>query len=159
MSEEQRQSSKLWEPKSFDVCKNSAAPIITMLGYSELDIEVSDAGMETMESNDCRGISRKNGDANGVLATTQEEVRFSCKDGQKFINSFTQSISRLCQVSQLYPRTKKQEKSSRVTQKFRFIQSPVEKIIGKLAILKMVLFDELLNKQRATGGVTDVFRW
>jgi len=35
----------------------------------------------------------------------------------------------------------------------------VEKIIGKLAILKMVLFDEPSNKQRATGGVVDVFRW
>jgi len=34
----------------------------------------------------------------------------------------------------------------------------VEKIIGKLAILKMVLFDEPFNKQRATGGVTEVFR-
>ena len=80
MSEERRQSLKLWEPRSFDTCKNAAAPIITMLGYSELDIEVSDAGMETMESNDCREISRKDGDANGMLATTQEETRFSCKD-------------------------------------------------------------------------------
>ena len=70
-----------------------------MLGYSELDIEVSDAGMETMESNDCREISRKDGDANGMLATTQEETRFSCKDGQKFIDLFTQSISGLCWVS------------------------------------------------------------
>jgi len=35
----------------------------------------------------------------------------------------------------------------------------VEKIIGKLAILEMVLLDKLSNKQRATGGVADVFRW
>jgi len=89
--------------------------MIAMLGCSELDTEVSDAGMETTESNDCRGVSRKDGDANGVLATTQEEMRFSCKDGQKFINLFIQSISGLCQVSQLYPRTKEQEESSRVT--------------------------------------------
>ena len=68
MSEEQRQSSKLWEPGSFYVCKNAAAPMIAMLGRSELDIEVSDAGMKTAESNDCRGISRKNRDANSVLA-------------------------------------------------------------------------------------------
>jgi len=34
----------------------------------------------------------------------------------------------------------------------------VEKIMGKLAILEMVLFDELSNKWRATGGVADVFR-
>jgi len=35
----------------------------------------------------------------------------------------------------------------------------VEKIMGKLAISEMVLFDKLSNKQRATGGVMDVFRW
>jgi len=86
-----------------------------MLGHSELDTEVSDAGMETMESNDCRGVSEKNGDTNGVLAVMREGARFSCKDGWKFINIFTQSISGLCQVSQLYPRTKEQEESSGVT--------------------------------------------
>jgi len=62
-------------------------------------------------------------------------------------------------VSQLYPRTKEQEKSSNVTSKSRFIQSPVEKIMDKLTILEMVLFDELSNKRRATRGVVDVFRW
>jgi len=31
-------------------------------------MEVSDAGMETMESDDCREVSKKNRDANGVLA-------------------------------------------------------------------------------------------
>jgi len=35
----------------------------------------------------------------------------------------------------------------------------VEKIMGKLAILGMMLFDGLSNKQRATGGVVDVFKW
>ena len=39
------------------------------------------------------------------------------------------------------------------------MQLPVEKIMGKLAILKMVLFDELSNKQRANGRVADVFKW
>jgi len=115
MSKEQRQSSKLWEPGSFDVCKNTAAPMIVMLGCSELDTEVLDAGMETMESDDCREMSKKNRDANGVLAAIREGARFSCKDGQKFIDLFTQSISGLCQASQLYPRTKEQEESSRVT--------------------------------------------
>ena len=114
MSKEQRQSSKLWEPRSFDACKNAAAPMIVMLGRPELDMEVSDAGMETAESDDCRGVSKKDGDANGVLAATREGARFSCKDGRKFIDPFTQSISGLCWVSQLYPRTKEQEKSSRV---------------------------------------------
>ena len=60
----------MWEPRSFDACKNAAAPMIAMLGRSELDMEVSDAGMETTESNDCRGVSKKDGDANGVLAVT-----------------------------------------------------------------------------------------
>jgi len=114
MSQEQRQSSKLWKPGSFDVCKNAAAPMIAMLGRLELDMEVSNAGMETAESDDCRRVSKKDGDANGVLATTREGARFSCKDGQKFINPFTQSISGLCWVSQLYPKTKEQEESSRV---------------------------------------------
>ena len=60
----------MWEPRSFDACKNAAAPIIAMLGCSELEMEVSVAGMETMESDDCIGMSRKDGDANGVLAMT-----------------------------------------------------------------------------------------
>ena len=68
MSEERRQSSKLWEPGSFDACKNAAVPMIAMLGCLELDTEVLDAGMETVESNDCREVFRKDGDANGVLA-------------------------------------------------------------------------------------------
>ena len=89
--------------------------MIVMLGHSELDMEVSDVDMETAESNDCRRVSKKDRDANGVLAAMQEGARFSCKDGQKFINPFTQSIIGLCWVSQLYPRTKKQEESSRVT--------------------------------------------
>jgi len=70
MSKEQRQSLKLWEPGSFDACKNAAAPMIAMLDHSELDMEVLDAGMETAESDDCRGVSKKDGDANGVLAVT-----------------------------------------------------------------------------------------
>ena len=103
------------EPRSFNACKNAVALMIAMLGHSELDMEISDVGMETVESNNCRGVSKKNRDANGVLATMQEGVRFSCKDGWKFIDLFTQSISRLCQMSQLYPRTKEQKESSGVT--------------------------------------------
>ena len=70
MSEERRQSLKLWKPGSFDVHKNAAAPMIVILGHSELDTEVSNAGMETVESNNCRGVSKKDRDANGVLAAT-----------------------------------------------------------------------------------------
>jgi len=46
---------------SFDVYKNTIAPMIAMLGCSELDMEVSDTGMETVESNDCREMSGKDG--------------------------------------------------------------------------------------------------
>ena len=70
MSEEQRQSSKLWKPRSFDAYKNAATPMIVMLGHLKLDIEVSDAGMEPAESNGCRRMFRKDGNANGILATT-----------------------------------------------------------------------------------------
>ena len=80
--------------------------MIAMLDCSEVDTEVSDVGMETAESDDYRGVSRKDRDINGVLAVMREEARFSCKDGWKFINLFIQSISRLCWVSQLYPKTK-----------------------------------------------------
>ena len=58
----------MWEPGSFDVCKNAAALMIMMLGYLELDMEVLNAGIETTESNDCREVSRKDGDINGMLA-------------------------------------------------------------------------------------------
>jgi len=59
-----------YNTRSFDACKNAAALIIAMLGHLELDIEVLDIGMETAESDDCRGVFRKNGDTNGVLAMT-----------------------------------------------------------------------------------------
>ena len=63
--------------------------MIAMLGRSELDTEVSDAGMETTEFDDCREMSKKDGDTNGMLAAMREGARFSCKDGRKFINPFT----------------------------------------------------------------------
>jgi len=43
-------------------------------------MEVSDASIEIIESDDCRGMFKKDGDANGVLAAMQEGARFSCKD-------------------------------------------------------------------------------
>ena len=63
--------------------------MIAMLDHLKLDTEVLDIGMETMESNDCRGLFKRDRDANGVLATMWEEARFSYKDGQKFIDPFT----------------------------------------------------------------------
>ena len=70
MSEEQRQCSKLLKPRSFDVYKNAAAPMIAILDHSELDMEVSNTGMETAKSNGCREILRNNGDTNDILAMT-----------------------------------------------------------------------------------------
>ena len=58
------------ESGSFDVHKNATALIIVMLGCLEIDIEVSDTGMETANSNDCREMSRDDRDANGMLAMT-----------------------------------------------------------------------------------------
>ena len=63
--------------------------MIVMLDRLELDMEILDVGIEIVESNDCRGMSKKDGDANGVLAVMWEGVRFSCKDGWKFIDPFT----------------------------------------------------------------------
>ena len=60
----------MWESKSFDTCKNATTLMIVMLGCLELNMEVSDVGMETTESNDCKEMSRKNRDTNGVLAVT-----------------------------------------------------------------------------------------
>ena len=81
MFKKQRQSSKLLEPRSFDTHKNTAALMIVMLCCSELDTEISDAGMKTVESNDCKKMSRNDRDTNGMLTTMQEEARFSYKDG------------------------------------------------------------------------------
>jgi len=60
--------------------KNAAIPMIVMFSCLKLDMKISDADMETAESNDCREMSKKNKDANGVLAVTQEGVRFSYKN-------------------------------------------------------------------------------
>jgi len=51
-----------------------------MLGCLELDMEALDTSMETVKSSDCRKMSKNNGNANGMLATMQEEARFSYKD-------------------------------------------------------------------------------
>ena len=56
------------KPGSFDTCKNTVAPMIVMLGCSEIDTEILDAGMETVESNDCKKMSRDDRNINGVLA-------------------------------------------------------------------------------------------
>ena len=39
-----------------------------MSGCSEIDLEILDVGIETVESNDCREVSVANRDTNDVLA-------------------------------------------------------------------------------------------
>jgi len=50
------------------MCKNAVALIIAMLGCSEIDMEISNTGIETTDSNDCRKISRDDEDTNSMLA-------------------------------------------------------------------------------------------
>jgi len=58
----------LLELGSFDMYKKTAASMIVMINFLELDIEVSDNSIETMESNKCREILEDDKDANSVLA-------------------------------------------------------------------------------------------
>jgi len=44
--------------------------MIAMLGHLELDMEVLDADIETVESDDCREMSRNDRNANSMLAMT-----------------------------------------------------------------------------------------
>ena len=44
--------------------------MIAILDYLELDTKISNADMETVEFNDCRGVLRDDKDANSMLATT-----------------------------------------------------------------------------------------
>jgi len=44
--------------------------MIAMLDYLKLDMEISDAGMETAESDNCKVVFKKDKDANSVLAVT-----------------------------------------------------------------------------------------
>jgi len=50
----------LLEPESLDAYINAIVPIIMMLDYSEINIEISNASIETIESDNYRGILRDN---------------------------------------------------------------------------------------------------
>ena len=80
MFKKQRQSWNLLEPRSFDVHKNTAILMIAMLGCSEVDIEVSDTGVETVGFNNYRELLEDNKDANSILAIMWEGAIFSYKD-------------------------------------------------------------------------------
>jgi len=59
---------ELKEFRSFNMYKNAIALIITILCHSEVGIEVSDGGIETIKSDGCRRVSGNDEDTNGVLA-------------------------------------------------------------------------------------------
>ena len=68
------------EPGSFDVCKNIVVLMIVMLDHLELNMEILDADMETMGSDDWREVSEDDRYANSMLAAMQEEARFFYKN-------------------------------------------------------------------------------
>jgi len=57
-------------PRSFDACMNAAVPMIVMLDCSEINMEISDASIETTRFNDCREVSENDSDTSSVLTTT-----------------------------------------------------------------------------------------
>ena len=59
----------LLDSENFDVCRNVTVLIITILDCSKIDMEVSDTGMETIGTNDCRELSEDDKNTNGILAT------------------------------------------------------------------------------------------
>ena len=56
------------EPRSFSVYMNTAILIIAMLDHSKVNTEISDVGMKTTESNNCREVLKDDEDTNNVLA-------------------------------------------------------------------------------------------
>ena len=68
--------------------KNTVTPMIAMLDHLEVDPKISDADIETAESNNCRELLENDTDASSILAMIWERVRFSQKDGWNFINIF-----------------------------------------------------------------------
>ena len=80
ISEEQRQSWNLLEPRSFDIYMNVIVSIIAMLDCSEIDMKVLNIGMKSTEFDDYREILGNDRDTNSILAVIQEKARFFCKD-------------------------------------------------------------------------------
>jgi len=68
---EWRHTWKLLEPRSFDVWKKTKAPIIVILNYLEVNMEISNISIETMGFSKCREMSRANVIANGILTVSQ----------------------------------------------------------------------------------------
>ena len=56
------------KPRSFDIHKNVVVPMIVILDYLEVDTEVSDIDIKTVESNDYREMLEDNRGTNDILA-------------------------------------------------------------------------------------------
>jgi len=57
----------LLKPSSFNAWRKVSTLIIVILNYSEVDIEVSEIGVETTKFSDCREMSGIDKVANSVL--------------------------------------------------------------------------------------------
>ena len=96
-------------------------------------------------------VSRKDGDANGVLAMIWQEARFFCKDGQN--NQWIMSGE---------PVVSKDQRAERI--KWNNIEVQIHIITSgknyrQVSNFRDSAINEPSNKQRATGRVADVFRW
>ena len=67
MSKKQKQSWNLLDPRSFDIYMNAAIPMIVMLDCLEVDTEVLDIYIESIESNDYKEASGNNRDTNSMF--------------------------------------------------------------------------------------------
>ena len=74
----------MWEPRSFDAYKNAAALMIVMLGCSELDTEISDAGMKLQSLMIAEGCPKKT-----VVSKDQRAGRIKQSDIKVQIHAIT----------------------------------------------------------------------
>jgi len=58
------------------MCKNITVPMITMLGYSKVDIKVLNTNMKTVKFDNCRRVLENNGNTNDILVMIQERAKF-----------------------------------------------------------------------------------
>lgn len=92
--EEYRQIWKLLESKSFDIQKKAKTLMTVILGHLEIDMKVSDVGIETIEFNEYRVVSRVYKVVNDMLAIIYGRIWFFFTkiDRKSLIYLFSQSI-------------------------------------------------------------------
>ena len=141
--------------------RKAAVPMIVILDCLEVNTKILDSSVETAVFDGYKESLKIDGIANGVLAAMQSGARFSYKDKQKFIDLFIKLINRLCLVSQLYLRTKKQKELSEVSHQTSREQS-VE-LWKSLDFIEMVLTKnqekQKRNKKRVRSKKTDALSY